>query len=43
MEDEETQLNSIVCITGHHWYAGVYSGGMWIYNKCSYCGKIENK
>lgn len=29
------------CDKGIHWYAGVYSGGRWIYNKCSYCGKRQ--
>jgi hypothetical protein len=29
------------CDKGIHWYVGVYSGGKWIYNKCSYCDKRQ--
>ena len=31
------------CDKNIHWYAGVYSGGIWIYNKCAYCGKRQNQ
>ena len=31
------------CDKNIHWYAGVYSDGIWIYNKCAYCGKRQNQ
>ena len=29
------------CHKNIHWYVGVYSSGMWIYNRCVYCGKRQ--